>query len=701
MAAPRSLPKKLLAGAAAALGGAALLLVLLVVLVDSGVATRRVVDRVLPSVSRSLGREVTLKGADLSLFPHPRVRLEGLTVAGRPGEPALVEAESLDVELGLWPLVRSLGREVDVRAFTLVKPRVNLVKARNGTWSHEGLGASPPGAGAAAAKAPAPELAAEGGGARVAVRRVRIQDAAIRVVDRSLGKDEPGVALSDLDLEARGVGPGLPFEATLAAALADTKQNVHASLSVSKLPGGIPQAPADWPSVEGTVRLGALALDRIRTLLPGDLGTILRGGTASLDARLSTVDGPAYRVEGGGVLANVKLRGQDASGRFEASAAWSPARPEAAKIDVTDLALRGPGVDLGGHVAVETSPMRASFALSGPLLDLDAVMGALPDAPAQPQGAQPAAPAPGGELVPEATRRQIQGAIARGTLEVGKLRGGRVEASDVTARAVLSKGKLTLEQMDAAVFGGRVSAAGTEISLAEKEPTWKLAAKLSHLDLGQAMTAFTGRAPLVATVDGTLEVAGAGTQWERLRSVLSGLAALAVQDGTLTTSDLGDEVLGAISKGLAAAGKGGLAKRLTGARGGKTTLRNLSGKFTVKDGFLSAASPFQFGTDVGTVSLRGRIGLDGRLDLAGGVAVPRKVLAEAVSGVPLPEKLDVPLGLGGSLSAPSVSVRADDVAKGLLRGQTEQVRRSAQKEAERAGRKGVEGLLDRLGRKRN
>lgn len=689
-----SLPKKLLVGLAAAVGAVLILLLVVVVLVSSGVATQRAVDLVLPSVSKALGREVTLRGAELKLFPNPRVRLGGLAVAGRTGEPSLVEAESLDVEVGLWPLLRSLGKDVEVKAFRLVKPSVNLVRAKDGTWNYEGLGAaSPPEP--AAEKPPA----AEGGGARVAVQSVRIEDAAIRVIDRTLGKDDPGIALRDLDLEASGVGPGLPFDARLAAALADERQNVHAELSVAKLPSGVPQAPADWPSVQGSVKLGALALDRIRALLPGELGAIVRGGTASLDARLTTADGPSYQVDGTGELKDVRLRGQAAAGRFRAAAAWSPRKPDSAKIDVTDLALKGPGVDLGGHLSVDTAPLRAWFVLAGPLLDLDAVMGVLPEAPAQPQVAQAPA-APQGEVVPEATRRQIQGATARGTLTIGKLKGGRLEATDVKARAVLSKGTLTLEQMDAGVFGGRVSAGGTQVSLAEKEPTWKLAAKLSQLDLGKATTAFAGKAPVVAKVDGTLEVAGAGTEWDKLRDAVTGLAALALKDGTLTTTALGDEVLGALAKGLDAAGRGGLAKRLSGARGGKTTFKDLAGKFTVKDGFLTADSPFELDSDVGKITLGGRIGLDGRLDLRGGVAVPRKVLAELVSGVPLPETLDVPLGLGGDLGAPRVSVRTDEAAKGILRGQTQAAKKAVRQEAERAARKGVEGLLDRFGTKR-
>jgi AsmA protein len=691
MAQTRSVSRKVLLALAAVVGGVAVLLVVLLLVLQSGVATKRAVDL-----------EVTLQGADLKILPHARVRLGGLAVAGRPGEPPLVQAESLDVEVGLWPLLRSLGKDVEVRAFTLVRPTVNLVRAGDGTWNYEGLGQAPGAPGAKGSQAetprePAPSEPSGGGGARVAVDRVRVEKAAFQLVDRSGGKQDQGLAVKDFDLDARGVGPGLPFDAKLDAAVADEKQNLHAQLSVAKLPSGIPQAPADWPAVTGTVKLSALALDRIRSLFPAALASIVRGGTASLDAKLSTVDGPAYRVEGGGGLSEVRLRGQPASGRFETVASWSPAKPDAARLEVTNLSVKGPGVDLGGTATVVTPPMRATFALSGPLLDLDAVMGVLPEAPAQPAQKPPA---PGGAAVPEATRRQLQAAEARGTISVDKLRGGHLEATNVKARAVLSGGTLKLDQMDAAVFGGQVSATGTEVSLAEPEPKWKLAAKLSQLDLGQAVAAFSGRSPIVARLNGDLKVDGAGTDWQKIRQAVTGLAALLLQDGTLTTTSLGDEVLGALSKGLAAAGKAGFAKNVGGLQGGKTTIKDLSGKFTVKDGFLAASSPFKFKSDAGDVALGGRIGLDGRLDLTGTVSVPKAVLAQAVSGLPLPEKLDIPLSLGGTLEAPTVGVKPDDAAQALLRGQTQAAEKAVRGEAERAARKGLGGLLDKFGGKK-
>jgi AsmA protein len=706
----RSLGRRLLVALGVLVGLLVLLVVLLVALVNSGAVTKRAVDLVLPSASRALGRDVTLKDAGLKLFPNPRVTLAGVTVAGRPGEPALVEMEALDVEVGLWPLLRSLGRDVEVSAFTLVRPSVNLVKAKDGTWNFEGLGPKPePGAPARPAPAPSPSAPAPASaGARVAVSLVRISGAAIRVVDRSQGGQDAGLALTQLDLEAKGVGPGLPLDARLDAALAAQQQNLHVQVAIAKLPSGVPQTPDEWPEVQGQVTLSALALDRIHALLPGDLGTIVRGGTATLDAKLTTVE-KGYRVDGTGALKDVRLRGQSSAGHFRALAVWSPARPSAAKLDVTDLKLQGPGIDLGGNLSVETPPLRAWFVVTGPLLDVDAVMGVLPEEAGAKPAAKPAAGgtasgassgsetasggAGGGGVVPEATRRQIQAAAAHGTVAIEKVRAGRVELSNLKAKATLSKGTLVLDDLTAGAFGGKISGSGTKVSLAERVPTWKLAAKLDGLDVEKTIAAFSGRSPVLGKLNGDLDVTGAGTDWPKMRDGLAGLVALAIKDGELTTTDLGDQVLGGVSKGLAAIGKGGAAEKVGGAAGGKTSFRELAGDFQVKDGALVTQKPFTFASSAGDARLGGKIGLDGELGLDGTVTVPKKALAGIAPGVPLPEKLDVPIGLRGSLTSPSVQVRADQVASSLAKGQGKQLENEARKRAEQEGQKAAEGLL--------
>lgn len=700
--ATRSLGRRIAIGLAVAAGALLLLLAALVLALDSSAVGTRIVNVVLPKVSAALGREVTIRETDLGLFPVTKVSLEGLTIAGRPGEPPLVESESLAAELALWPLLRSMGKTVEVRAFTLVKPTVNLVRAPDGSWSHEGLGGT-----SAAEREPPPDAAsADGGATQVAVRRIRVEDATIRVIDRAArtartaGGDDTGVALSDLDLDVTGAGPGLPFELRLAAALASEDQNLSATLSVARLPEGMPARPEDWPEVQGTLAVGPLALERLRALLPADLGAIVRGGTAKLDARVTTGGGPAgraYVVDGAGELREVRLRGQPASGHFRAKATWSPAKPSAARVDVTELALRGPGVDLGGHVSIETAPVRAWFVVTGPLLDLDAVMGLLPESAEEP------AP-PGGALLPASTRAQVAASAARGTVAIAEVRGGRLTLSDVRAKVALSKGVLALETLDAKVFGGTVSAGGSEVALSEREPSWKLAAKLAGLDAGAALQAFSGAAPLQGKLSGRLDLTGRGTDWGKLKQALTGLAALAFAKGALTTTDLGDHVLGGLSQALEKAGRGGAARRVAGAGDGRTTFEDLAGSFDVKDGFLTARSPVKLVTPAGPLSLGGRIGLDGRLDLRGSAAVPKGALAAvAPARLPLPPTLEVPLAIGGTLGAPSVSVEADAAVSGLVKGQVRQVTEGAKEKArgevEARGKEALKGVLDRFDRK--
>ena len=718
MATRSSLARKLLWTLAGLLGLVAVLVVAVLALVDSDAVAKRAVDLVLPKVSAALGREVKLQKAKLDLFPDTRVALEGFSVAGRPGEPELVTLDALRLELALWPLVRSLGKELEIREIVLARPTIALVKGKDGAWSYEGLGERP---GAEPAE-PAPAPSSGGAAPAVAVRTFRIEKAAIRVVDRTQGKDDAAIALSDLDLEAHDVGVGLPLSATLQAALASKTQNLHATLSVSRLPGAVPARPEDWPVVQGTLAIGPLALDRFRALFPADLATLVRGGAVKLEARLSTREDRAYRIEGDGQLSDLRLRGQAASGRFRATATWSPAAPGRARVDLADLAVRGPGVELGGNASVETEPMRAWFVVTGPLLDLDALMGVLPESEPTPP------PAPGEDLVPASTRGQLRETALRGQVAIQEVRSGGLTLTDVKGKVSLQGGVMTLDELTAALFGGRVEASGTKVDLGKKEPTWTLAAKLAGLDVKQAMTAFSpGKvAPLEGRLDGTVSVAGAGIDWAAMRDRLDGSTSLGMKEGALVTTDLGDEVLGGLSQALSAAGRGGAAEKLSGAKGGRTEWKDLAGDFAITQGALVSKKPVAFQSGAGAVSLGGKIGLDGKLGLEGEAAVPKALLGSRLESLKLPAALPatlvVPIGLGGTLGSPSVEVNAGKAVGGLVKGQvdaakalaaerakeeaakaSEKAKEEAAKAADQAkgaAKKALGGALDRLRQKK-
>jgi len=673
------------------LGALVVVLVALALLLQSAAVTGRVVDAILPRASAALGRDVTVKGAGLRLLPHVRVRLDGLTVAGRPGEPALVDADGVDVEVGLWPLVRSLGKDIDVEAIVLDRPVVNLVHGRDGRWNYEGLGAS--GGSETAAQRP-PERKPAGGGssARIVVRRVAIRDGAVHLVDRSGAREESSVALEQIAFDATGLGAGLAAQVHLAAALASERPNLDLRASVSSLPGGVPTRPEDWPAIQGTFRLDALALDRLSALLPAGLSAIVQGGVATLEARVATAGG-AYRLEGSGDLRELRLRGQPASGRFRAAATYAPAHPQATRLELSELAVKGPGVDLAGNAAAEVAPLRARFALAGPLLDLDAVMGLVPEGPAKPK----AAPAKGGPVLTAGVRRQVQSATATGTLDVGQLRSGKLTATNVRAVVTLAGGVLELRELTAGLYGGQLVASGSRVDLAAPQPAWSLRAKLQQVDLASAMQAVAGRAPLSGKTSAGLSLDGAGIEWDKIRDRITGDADVALKDGAFSGADLGGQALASLQQGLAAIGKGGAAKRVAGA-GGQTRIEDLAAAFAVKDGWMQAKRPLQFSTPAGKVQLDGRIGLDERLDLHGTIAMPRSLLAGAApAAVKLPDTLGVPVAIGGTLAAPSVQIRADDAVAGLVKGEAQQAAKSLRNQAEHQGRRAVGDMLRQLG----
>jgi uncharacterized protein involved in outer membrane biogenesis len=292
----------------------------------------------------------------------------------------------------------------------------------------------------------------------------------------------------------------------------------------------------------------------------------------------------------------------------------------------------------------------------------------------------------------------VSAAKATGTVALGTLKSGRIEATDVRARATLQGGVLVLDELQAAVLGGRMDGAGTRVDLGAAEPTWHLAAKLSGVDLAKATQAFQAGAPVAGALDGQLDVQGAGTSWEKIRPMVTGLASLAVKDGTLTTADLGAPIRQSVANALQAVGQGGAAQKVTTA-GGKTSLRDLAGKFEVKDGFLGATSPISAQTPVGKVALGGRLGLDGRLDLQGTAKVPRAALsgvAPAAVAAALPAELDVPVRIGGTLQSPSVGADAGQAVASAASAKAKQAAGQVRQQAERAGRRALGDALKGL-----
>lgn len=665
-------------------------------LFDTSAIAERVKERALPEVAARLGRPVTAGPVEASILPLPTARISDLRVGGRTAaDPPLLATGEARVQLALWPLLRSLGKEVRASSVVLENPEVHVARLPDGTWSFQDI-LDRLAAAEGAAPAGAPE---EAGSERLlVVERLVLEDGAVHLVDHAAGGARTDV--TGIDVTATGVGPGEKLELQVAAGVgAGDTPNVRLELTVDPLPAGSLAAlpPEAWPELTGTARIAAVSFSQLEGFLPAGVAAVVTGGQVRLDAELSTREDGVYAVALDGGLERLSLRGQPASGSFRGVAEVPKGKPSALALTISEAKVTGPGVDLVATARLAgLPPAKATFDVQGQRLDLDALLGALP--PSAPE----AAPAPKGQgpLSPE-LQAQLQGLTVDGTLAFAQVVRGNLTVDEVRARATLRGGTLALSQAGGRLYGGTVDLGGTTVDLTRPAPAWKLEARLDAVDLARAMTEIAGVAPVTGGLGGSLDVAGRGAEWSEVRTNATGDGALRLQGGVLRSADLGAALATRLGEGLARLGRGGGALP---SGGEATRLRDLLLSFSVDDGWLRLDRPITVESTFGSATLTGRIGLDQSLDLDGTAKLTPEFVARASGGRLRPDgPVNVPVEIAGNLQAPQVgALDTEALARSVLPRarverevgkRTEQAKEKARREAKRRAGE----LLDRLG----
>ena len=86
-----------------------------------------------PADAEALGREVRVGEVALDLYPRMEITLGGVEIEGGPGEPLLARAERSVIHPRLWPLLRSLGSQVEVASLVMEDVQLALVKRPDGS----------------------------------------------------------------------------------------------------------------------------------------------------------------------------------------------------------------------------------------------------------------------------------------------------------------------------------------------------------------------------------------------------------------------------------------------------------------------------------------------------------------------------------------------------------------------------------------
>ena len=113
--------------------------------------------RIESTLTESLGRKVTIGKLDLSLWSGGLVAANS-TVADDPAfsPQPFIQADSVKIGVDIIPLI--LTRKIHIRGFSLISPKVQLLRAANGTWNYSTIGRATPAPQDADAKQAFPDL---------------------------------------------------------------------------------------------------------------------------------------------------------------------------------------------------------------------------------------------------------------------------------------------------------------------------------------------------------------------------------------------------------------------------------------------------------------------------------------------------------------------------------------------------------------
>ncbi len=97
--------------------------------------------RIESTLTKSLGRKVTIGKLDLSVWSGGMVATN-TTVADDPAfsTQPFIQADSVKIGVEILPLI--LSKEIHIRGFSLLSPKVQLLRAANGTWNYSTIGKS-------------------------------------------------------------------------------------------------------------------------------------------------------------------------------------------------------------------------------------------------------------------------------------------------------------------------------------------------------------------------------------------------------------------------------------------------------------------------------------------------------------------------------------------------------------------------------
>jgi AsmA protein len=246
--------------------------------------------RIESTLTTSLGRKVTIGKLELSVWSGGLVANK-VVVADDPrfSTQPFIEAETVKIKVEMLPLV--LRRDLQIHGFVLQSPKIQLLRAADGTWNYSTIGSGGKAAQDVNTKQTFPNLT---------VGHVNVENGQITVGSGPGGSgagSTPVRTYEQVDLEVKNFGFANSFPFTASARLPG-----DGTMKVKGSAGPVNQQDASATPVDATIELKHFNL-ATTGVLPPDAGI---SGVADLQAQVKS-DGQTLNATGTTQVAGIQL----------------------------------------------------------------------------------------------------------------------------------------------------------------------------------------------------------------------------------------------------------------------------------------------------------------------------------------------------------------------------------------------------------
>ena len=468
-------------------------------------------------VSEATGRSFTLGGdLRLSLFPWAGLAFSDLRLGAPPGfkEKDFIAVESFEFQVKLLPL---LFKDIEVKRFVLVGPRIVLEKSKDGRANWEGLGKVKAGAPAKPeAKEKVPEDIGKGGLPieSLVVGTFTIEDGNLLWIDHAKGQRRE---LKDLNLRLDEISLEKPIRLSLSAFVEGKPFSLEGKLGpIGKKPG------------EGSLDLdfSARVFETMDLKVQGQVTDVSTRPSYDLNFQIEPFS-PRKLATAFDKPLPLTQTDPDVLKRL-ALKVTVQGSAQALTLKEGDLELDDSKLTFSANLK-EFSKPSVTFDLRLNHIDLDRYLPAPQDKPGESKAA-----APHGKKTDYTPLRKL---VVDGRVHIGKLKVKNARVQDLDLKIRGRKGVLSFDPLTMRLYDGSMTSKAT-LDVRRNTPASNFTLQMNGVEARPLLKDLMDKDFLEGTMRAQIALAMTGDSAEKVKSTLNGKGEFRFNDGAIVGIDL-------------------------------------------------------------------------------------------------------------------------------------------------------------------